>query len=67
MGGPHKFLVLISFSSRDVFCGSAVFFFDWASVFLRARLTVYYLAVYSVLGSLIKRNLTATTTITMAV
>ena len=27
MGGPHKFFVLISFLSRDVFCGSAVFFF----------------------------------------
>ena len=67
MGGPHKFFVLISFLSRDVFCGSAVFFFDRASVFLCARLVVYYLAVYSVLGSLIERNLTATTTISMAV
>ena len=67
MGGPHKFLVLISFRSRDVFYGSAVFLFDRASVFLCARLVIYILAVYSDLGSLIERNLTATTTISMAV
>ena len=67
MGGPHKFFVLISFRSRDVFCGSAVFLFDPASVFLCVRLAVYHLAVHSVLGSLIERNLTATRTISMAV
>ena len=66
MGGAQKFFVLILFRSRDVFCGSAVFLFDRASVFLCARLAVYYLAVYSVLGSLIQRNLTATITTTMA-
>ena len=35
--------------------------------FFCARLAVYYLAVYSIFGSLIKQRLTATATSTMAV
>ena len=46
---------------------SAVFLFGRAFVCFCARLAVHYLAVYSVLGSLIKQSLTATKTSTKVV
>ena len=51
--------VLISFHSRDVFC--TLFVRPGFHLFC-ARLPVQYLAVYSVLESLIKQTLTATAT-----
>ena len=46
---------------------SAVFLFGGAFVCLCALLAVHYLAVYSVLGSLIKQSLTAPATSIKAV
>ena len=58
---------LISFHSRDVFCALSLLFVQPGFRLFCARLAVQYLTVYSVLGSFIKQNLTATATNTMAV
>ena len=66
-GGSVIVYVLISFHSRDVLCTlSRLFVWPGFRLFC-ARLVVHYLAVNSVLGSLIKQNLTATSTIAVTV
>jgi len=54
--------VLISFHIRDVFRAHSRLFVQPGFRLFCARLAIHYLAVYSVLGSLIKQNLTATAT-----
>ena len=61
------FYVLILFHSRDVFCTLSRLFVRPGFRLFCARLVVYYLAVYSVLGSFREQTLTATATSTMAV
>ena len=48
--------VLISFHSRDVLCTLSRLFVRPGFRLFCARLAVHYLAVYSVLGSLIKQR-----------
>jgi len=59
--------VLISFHSTDVLCALGRLFVRPGFRLFCARLAAHYLAVYSVLGSLIKQTLRATETSTMAV
>ena len=59
--------VLILFHSRDVLCTLSRLFVRPGFRLFRARLAVHWLAVYSVLGSLIEQNLRSTATSTMAV
>ena len=59
--------VLISFHSRDVFSALSRLFIGPDFRLFCARLAVHYLAVYSVLRSLIKQTLPAMTTSAMAV
>ena len=59
--------VLISFHSRDVPCVLSRVFVQTGFRMFCARLAVHYLAVHSILGSLIKQSLTATAKSTMAV
>ena len=66
-GGNVIIYVLISFHSRDVPCTLSRLFVRPGFCLFCARLAVHYLAVYSILGSLIKQSLTATATSTMAV
>jgi len=66
-GGNIIVYVLISFHSRDVFCALSRLFVRPGLRLFCVRLAVHYLALYSVLGSLIKQTLTATATSTMAV
>jgi len=66
-GGNVILHVLISFYSRNVFCTLSRLFVRAGFRLFCARLAVHYLAVYSVLGNLIKLTLTATATSTMAV
>ena len=66
-GGNVILYVLISFQSRNVFCTLSRLFVRPGFRLFCARLAVNYLAVYSVLGSLIKQTLTATDTSTMTV
>ena len=54
--------VLISFHSRDVLCTLSRLFVRPGFRLFCARLADHYFAVYSVLGSLVKQNLTATST-----
>ena len=64
MAGTSSY-VLISFHSRDLLCTLSRLFVQPGFRFFCARLAVHYLAVYSVLGSLIKQSLRATATSTM--
>ena len=66
-GGNIIVYVLISFHSRDVFCAVSRLFVRPGLRLFCVRLAAHYLALYSVLGSLIKQTLTATATSTMAV
>ena len=59
-GGNAILFVLISFHSRDVFCTLSCLFVRPGFRLFCARLAVQYLAVYSVLESLIKQTVTAT-------
>ena len=59
--------VLILSQSRDVFCILISLSVRSGFRLFCARLAVEYLAVYSVLGSIIKKIFTATATSTMAV
>jgi len=68
-GGSVILYVLISFHNRDIFCTLSRLFVRPGFRLFCARLAVHYLAVYFVLGILIKQTLTATAkaTSTMAV
>ena len=66
-GGNLILCVLISFHGRDVFCTLSSLFVRPGFRLFCARLAVHYFAIYSVLGSLNKRTLTATAASTMAV
>ena len=57
-----SFYVLVSFHTRDVFCTLCRLFVRPGFPLFRTRLAVHCFAVYSVLGSLIKQESTATTT-----
>ena len=59
--------VLISFYNRDILCTPKRLFVRPSFRLFSARLAVHYLAVYSILGSLIKQSLVASATSTMVV
>ena len=67
MAGTSLYMFLIRFLAEMLSALSAVFLCGRAFRLFCARLAVHYLAVYSVLRSLIKQNLTVTATSTMAV
>ena len=66
-GGNVIVHVLNWFHNRDVLCTLTRLFVRPGFRLFCARLAVHYLAVYSVLGSVIKQNSTATTTATNTV
>ena len=66
-GGNVIVHVLISLHSRYAPCTLSRLFVRPGFRLFRGRLAVHYLAVYSILGSLIKQSLTTTATSTMAV
>ena len=65
-GGSVIVYVLVSFHGREVPCTLSPFFVRPVFRLFFARLAAYYIAVYSILGSLIEQSLTATATSTMA-
>ena len=69
IGGNIILYELVSFHTRDVLCTLSRFLYDWAFVCFSDCLAVHYFAIYSVLGSLIKKTSTpsATASITVAV
>ena len=55
-GGNAIFYVLISFHSRDVLCADSRLFVRPAIRLFCVRLAVHFLAIYSILGSLIQQR-----------